>query len=134
MNDENLRPLTSANKERTKRICSAGGKASGEARRAKKTMKENAQLVLNLLMVAGKEEDVKDFKSAGNKNVTVSQRIILEMAKNAMKGDVRCAKFLAELTGEYQEEQKDVNSAVDRLTEVVNAIAAGTQTEEETQP
>lgn len=47
-NEQNLIPLNKRTKSEQRRIQSQGGEASGEARRAKKTAKECAELILSL--------------------------------------------------------------------------------------
>lgn len=47
-NEKNLIPLNKRTKSEQRRIQSQGGEASGEARRAKKTAKECAELILAL--------------------------------------------------------------------------------------
>lgn len=47
-NEQNLIPLNKRTKSEQRRIQSQGGEASGEVRRAKKTAKECAELILSL--------------------------------------------------------------------------------------
>ena len=48
MNEDNLIPFNERTEEEQRRIASMGGKASGEARRRKKTLKEQFDLLLSL--------------------------------------------------------------------------------------
>lgn len=48
MNEDNLKPMNERTKEEQRRIARMGGIASGEARRRKKTLKEQFDLLLSL--------------------------------------------------------------------------------------
>ena len=54
-NEKNLVPMNRRTKEEQRRIASAGGRASGEARRAKKTMREYADFLLSLPVTDGRK-------------------------------------------------------------------------------
>ena len=47
-NEDNLIPMNKRTKSEQRKIASEGGKASGESRRAKKTMREYADFLLSL--------------------------------------------------------------------------------------
>ena len=60
-NDENLIPFGERTESEQRAIQSAGGKASGEARRKRKAMKEQAELLLSLPF-----QDIKTKDANGN--------------------------------------------------------------------
>lgn len=83
---ENLVSLANRTTEEQREIASKGGKASVEARRERKALKEE---LLFLLGQDGRQE-----------------RISLALLEKAMNGDVAAYKLIAEMLGEYQQQQK----------------------------
>lgn len=80
MNDENLIPFNQLTQSEQRKIASAGGKASGEARRARKTLKEELLLLL----------------SEGDTQKSVSVALL----QKAMDGDVKAFEVLRDTIGE----------------------------------
>ena len=83
---DNLVPMNKRTKEEQKEIATAGGIASGEARREKKALKEELLLLL--------EQENRQ------------ERISLALIEKAANGDVAAYKLIAEMLGEYQQQQK----------------------------
>lgn len=88
-NTKNLKNLKDRPVEERREIAKKAGIQSGESRRKKKSMREWAK-------VLGEEEIVN---SNGDKLERVGV-IILQQMNAAMKGDLKAAKFIAELLGE----------------------------------
>ncbi len=79
------------------------GIASGEAKRRKKTLRETAQLILDLQMKPGKvlsPEDVASVADLTGQNVTADSAVVLSMLSRALKGNVRAAEWLRDTAGE----------------------------------
>lgn len=78
-----------------------GGLASGETRRKKRAMKEALQ---ELLAMPIGEGDLADITAAGSlkalegANITVQDKILLEVILKAAAGDVRAAEFIRDTT------------------------------------
>ena len=112
-NNENLKPLDTLTKNEQRKICSKGGKKSGEVRRAKKTMKE----MLNYLL----EKEIENKKG---KKATTLEAISVSMIKQALKGNVKAFEVIRDTIGEkvvdtvvninqaVQVNQKDIDDAV----------------------
>lgn len=103
MNDENLIPFNQLTQSEQRKIASAGGKASGEARRARKTLKEELLLLL----------------SEGDTQKTVSVALL----KKAMDGDTKAFEVLRDTIGEKPTEKimiADVDQSV--INEVENMV------------
>ena len=101
--EENLIPLNQRTKEEQREIASKGGKASVEARRRKKTMRENLEILLSLPLKGGKNdsiEDAEDLQSFSNANMTVEQALIMAQIKKAAKGDLDAFEAIRDLIGE----------------------------------
>lgn len=93
---DNLIPLNKRTKEEQRAITTAGGKASGESRRARKTLKEELLLLLS-------EGDTQ-------KSVTVA------LLQKAMDGDVKAFEVLRDTIGEKpvdKVENKNVDIVID---------------------
>lgn len=83
--------------EEQREIARAGGIASGEARRRKRTLKEIAE------MLANKTIDVP-MPDGSKETMTYDAAIIHSQYQKAVtKGDTKAAKFLATLLGEFVE-------------------------------
>ena len=80
-----------------------GGIASGEAKRAKKAMKERLEILLELSMKAGKPTDIesiKNFAAIKGKNITVQDAMLIAQIQKALKGDTNAAVFVRDTAGQ----------------------------------
>lgn len=91
-----------------------GGKASGRARRERKAMKEMAQIVLDMPMMAGKLDDLEKmaFADVPDAHLTVGQKAVLAVAAKAVSGDVVALTFLRDTAGEKPTEKVEVSGEV----------------------
>ena len=90
---------------------SKGGKASAEARKRKKDMRERLELLLSMPISNGKGADIEKIKSYGaikGKNVTVEDAILIAITQKAMKGDISAGAFIRDTVGEKPTENKNV--------------------------
>lgn len=93
-NEQNLKVLSPSEARENGR---KGGLASAEARRKKRAMRENLQ---ELLAMPIDEGDLADITAAGSLkileglNLTVQEKILLEVILKAVAGDVRAAEFI----------------------------------------
>jgi hypothetical protein len=96
---ENLIPLDERTKEEQRKIAQQGGIASGKARRRKRSMKEAAQLILNL---PAKENRRKLLKSYGieEKDCTNLMVIMAKAIQMASDGNLKAAEFVRDTLGE----------------------------------
>lgn len=80
-----------------------GGIASGEAKRAKKAMKERLEVLLEMSMKAGKGADIesiKNFAALKGKNITVQDAMLIAQIQKALKGDTQAAVFVRDTAGQ----------------------------------
>ena len=96
----NLVPQSERTKSEQKRIATLGGKASGEARRKKRTMREIAEMVATM--------ELKDPKmlaalhAAGFEDpITNDDAAFFGLIRKAQTGDPAAMKLLAEMRGQY---------------------------------
>lgn len=87
-NEQNLRPVRT--KKEARERGKNGGIASGEARRAKKTMKEMLDYLL--------EKEIENSRTG--ETVTYREAILTSCIKKAIKGDVKAAQFVRDTAGE----------------------------------
>lgn len=100
MAQKDLIPLNKRTKEEQKRIASMGGKASGEARRERKALKEIMCLLL--------EKDVTDTKQYNKvaamgfdfDEIDNATLLVVALFKRACLGDVSAIKEVRSLIGE----------------------------------
>jgi hypothetical protein len=88
MNEENLRPFHTLSESEQRKIRSKGGIASGKARKAKKTMKQMLDYLL--------EKDIKTNKG----DMSTLEAIMVSMIAKASKGDVRATEFIRDTIGQ----------------------------------
>ena len=110
MNGENLRALSTSE---AREIGRKGGIASGAARRERKQLKDAAQAILSMPMKKGELGAFDCLTEARSANVTVADRIILEQVSNALEGDTKAARFLADITGGLQAQKVVMSIAPD---------------------
>lgn len=97
-NEQNLKPNTERTPSERKALAAKAGKASGEARRAKKTLREYALALLDA------ETTLKDGSKKSNREM-----ILLAQFKKAVQdGDLNSAKWLGELVGETPAKQLEL--------------------------
>jgi len=96
---KDLVPLNKRTKDEQKKICTAGGKASGEARRKKRSMKAAAKI---LLAMQAPESFVKNMGKLGidEKDATYGMGILVGALQRALAGNINAARYLTELVGE----------------------------------
>ena len=97
-----------------------GGKASQQAQKRKRTMREWAQLYGELPLHEGKVKDPKaadEIRDEEKSNPTMDGAIIAAAYNRAIKGDIRATQFLASLKGQFVEEITVHTDPIETLTE-----------------
>ena len=105
-NEQNLIPFTSdQDREEAKKNGRNGGKASGAARRRKRSMREAAEYYLSLPVMDQKA--INRFEKDGIEvgDIDNQMAVIVGLTKSAMKGDSRAAKLIMEMLGENPKEE-----------------------------
>lgn len=95
--EENLKPVTQRSKAEAREISRKGGIKSGEARRAKKTMREMLKYLL--------EQDITN--KAGEKKTTL-EAVMVAQLKQALKGDTKAATFIRDTIGEKPLDKQEI--------------------------
>ena len=111
--EKNLISIGDRTTEEQRRITSAGGRASGEARRRKKSLREAAELYLSL-PVSDKRRWNKLFEEGvPPEDVDNQMAIIAGLTIKAAKGDAKAAKVLFDLIGDQNREEDEVKVIID---------------------
>ena len=111
-NEDNLIPMNERSKEEQRKIATMGGIASGESRRLKKTMKEQAELLLSLSN--NNPEILCQMKGLGidTENQTNQMALIIAMYLKASQGDVQAFNTLQATIGEKPTENLNISGAI----------------------
>ena len=96
-NNENLIPFNKRTVSEQRKIQSAGGKASGEARKRKADFRRT----LNMLLTAEIDsEEWKPVLEALGVECTLESALLMAQIKEAMKGNTKAAYFVAKYAGQ----------------------------------
>lgn len=97
---ENLISLTNRTKEEQREIAIKGGKASGEARRKNRNMKECLKMLLSLDVKSPKAREQLKALGIDNEEMTNEMALMVSMLNKALKGDKGCAEFIRDTSGQ----------------------------------
>ncbi|MBR5283840.1 MAG: hypothetical protein IKU27_02155 [Clostridia bacterium] len=101
-NTDNLIPMQFRSPEEQHAIRSAGGKASMEARRKVKAMREAAQILLSSPLVEEKDAKMADLLRQLGLEPDQQSAILVRLIQQAKEGDIRSAQFVRDLTGQME--------------------------------
>lgn len=98
-NEKNLVPFQDFSADKQREIRSMGGKASGEAKRRKKAIRETVQAVAAMGVP---NKALKALKQAGvsEEDATYQTAIVLKMFNEAMNGNVAAFNAIVNASGE----------------------------------
>lgn len=113
-NEQNLNPFGTLTESEQRKIASKGGKASGEARRRKKLLRECLEELL--------EKEMKD--KSGN-TVSGAEALAVKLFKKAMDGDVKAFEVLRDTSGQKPVEKIMVADVEPAVIAEVEAIVNG---------
>ena len=104
-NEQNLIPVRTQSEAREKG--QKGGIASGEARRAKKTMAQLAELMLNSKLSEDKKEEIQSqFGDIIDEDATVASMMVAGQIKSAIGGNTKAFNALTELSDKAKASNK----------------------------
>ena len=96
-NANNIIPNSERTAEERREIAAAGGRASGEARRRKKSLREAAELYLSLPVSDKRAWNKLAKDGVAPEDVDNQMAIIAGLSIKAAKGDAKAAKVLFDL-------------------------------------
>lgn len=118
MAQKDLIPLNQRTKEEQKKICSKGGKKSGEVRREQKTYREMAKAMLSATITD--ENLLNELKAFGVTETDVKAYTLLGMIKASGNGSHNAFDRLMELIGEKEQNQNE--NVIAKLDKVLGDI------------
>lgn len=96
-NERNLIPMEKRSPEEAREMGRKGGRASGEARRRKKSLREAAELYLSLPVSDKRKWNKLSEDGVPPEDVNNQMAIIAGLSIKAAKGDAKAAKVLFDL-------------------------------------
>ncbi|CAB1240084.1 conserved protein of unknown function [Ruminococcaceae bacterium BL-4] len=115
-NEKNLKRLSPSE---AREYGSKGGKASGEARRAKKTMREYADFLLSLPVSDRRKWNKLSRAGVPPEGCDNKMLVTFALMQAAQSGDVQAVKELRNLIGE---DNLQSSSAEDRIADYLKAL------------
>ena len=99
-NEQNLVPNSERTAEERQKIASAGGRASGVARRRKRSLREAADLYLSLPVADRRKWNKIAREGVDPEDIDNQMAMIIGLTQKAVKGDAKAAKVIVDLIGE----------------------------------
>ena len=107
---ENLIPFTERSKDEVREINRKGGIKSGEARRAKKTVKECLKMYSEMKVTSPEmKAALKASGIADTEEMTYAVAMALQFITAAMRGNSQMARLVMEMLGEVNQNQTNIN-------------------------
>ena len=118
MAKQDLIPLNQRTKDEQKKICSKGGKKSGEVRREQKTYRDMAKAMLSATITD--ENILNELQAYGLSETDVKAYTLLGMIKASGNGSHNAFDRLMELIGEKEQNQNE--NVIAKLDKVLGDI------------
>lgn len=120
-NEENLIPFNERTENERRELAARGGRASGEARRTRKTLREYAEFLLGLPV-----SDRRKFNKLSRMGVPVESidnkmMMVAALMVAAQSGDVQAAKEMRSIIGEDTVQDDNTAESVSKLYEALEA-------------
>lgn len=111
--EHNFKKLTA---EEQREIASKGGKASVEARRQKKTLKEIGDMIGSLQVNSEKNRAIMREAGIADEDMIRDTEALFRISLKAQQGDVKAAEFLAKLRGELGSDNPFAGVSIESVT------------------
>ena len=98
--EKNLIPFDERTEEEQRQIASAGGRASGAARRRKRALKEAADLYLSLPVSERKRWNALARRGIDPEDIDNQMAMIVGLTDAAAGGDARAGRLIVDILGE----------------------------------
>ena len=99
-NEKNLIPNSERTPEELRQITSAGGRASGAARRRKRALKEAADLYLSLPVSDRRKWNALAKRGVDPEDIDNQMAMIAGLTDAAAEGDARAGRLIVDILGE----------------------------------
>ena len=124
-NEQNLIPMDQRSQSEARELGREGGRASGESRRRKKSLREAAELYLSLPVSDKRAWNKLARDGVDPEDVDNQMAIIAGLTIKAVKGDAKAAKLLFELVGDQRGEGDEVKVVIDVRSAFINSSWPG---------
>lgn len=114
-NEQNLIPFSERTEKEQRDIRSAGGKASGAARRRKRSLREAADLYLSLPVSDRVRWGEMAERGVDPEDTDNQMAMIIGLVEAATKGDAKAAKVIVDLIGDAAESSVEEVQIIDDL-------------------
>ena len=115
-NNENLVSLKNRTTAEQRAIARAGGIASGEARRQKKTLRELGNMIGSLQVNSEKNRAIMREAGIADEDMIRDTEALFRISLKAQQGDVKAAEFLAKLRGELGSDNPFAGVSIESVT------------------
>lgn len=122
MNEKNLIPASERTPSERREIAQKAGRASGVARRRKRSMKEAADLYLSLPVSDKRRWNKIARKYVDADDIDNQMAMIIGLTEAATAGDARAGKLIADLIGEGAPKEDAEQDQLDRAAELLGGI------------
>lgn len=112
MAQEDLIPMSERTKEEQKEIATKGGIASGEARRKKKLIKEQLELLLSLPLKDKNVQRKIEALGVDSDNIDNQMAMIIGIWQKAIKGDVNAFNSIQASVGEAPVTKQEITGNI----------------------
>ena len=117
--NDNLIPLNERTQRERKEIAAMGAKATNEAKRKRKSLKESMNTLLSLDIKNTKDRNKVAAMGIDPGEIDNSQLVILALFNRAKTGDVPAIKELRDLIGEEHESNAEQEKEHDNLISAI---------------
>ena len=115
-NEQNLVSLKNRTTAEQRAIARAGGIASGEARRQKKTLRELGNMIGSLQVNSEKNRAIMREAGIADEDMIRDTEALFRISLKAQQGDVKAAEFLAKLRGELGSDNPFAGVSIESVT------------------
>lgn len=122
MNEKNLIPASERTPSERREIAQKAGRASGVARRRKRSMKEAADLYLSLPVSDKRRWNKIARKYVDPEDIDNQMAMIIGLTEAATAGDARAGKLVADLIGEGAPREDAEQDQLSRAAELLGGI------------
>lgn len=106
--NENLKSFNTMSPEQAKEIHSKGGKASSKARRKKKAMKKQLELLLAMPLTNEKAKSRISELGIEDKDIDNQMAITIALFQEALKGNTKAYEIIRDTIGEKPIERQEI--------------------------
>lgn len=106
-NEQNLKPRKTLSKEEAKRLGAAGGKASAEAKRRRKTLRQNMEILLELPVSDKRKYNKLARMQVDAEDIDNTMLLSAALFQRAAEGDVAAYREIRDLVDETKKERDD---------------------------